>query len=360
MLKAQNQKKIAVAMSGGVDSSVAAFLLKEKNGIKNVFGMTMRAGRFHQLAVERAKIICQRLKITHYVVNLEKEFQQEIIKPFVDEYCQSHTPNPCVWCNQKIKFGVLLEAAQELGANYLATGHYVRQESKEGNYILRKALSSKKDQSYFLYRLNQKQLSSAIFPLGIYSKEEVKETAQNNSLSFEKQKESQDICFLPDNDYRKLLQRDSSVFVPAGSFKDLEGNVLGRHQGLPFYTIGQRKGLISGQKEPFYVLEINQEKNEIILGPEKYLYQKKLKFENCSWVNPSFVLKNKEESFFLDQIRGKIRYQHPVAQIENFNLSNNLKQGEVRFKSPQRAITPGQSVVFYLQDQVLGGGFISK
>jgi len=358
MFKFQKSKKIAVAMSGGVDSSVAAFLLKEKGA--DIFGLTMQAGPFHQQAAQRARVICRKLGIGHYVFDLKKIFRRKIINPFLKKYCESQTPNPCVECNARIKFGSLLERAREKGADYLATGHYVRQEKKEGIYILRKALFSKKDQSYFLHRLTQKQLSSAIFPLGCYSKEKVKKIAQNNNLFFEDQKESQDICFLPQGDYRTLLREDISFSKNSGKFKDLEGNVLGEHQGLPFYTIGQRKNLISGQKQPFYVLEINRKNNEIIIGPKRFLYKKELRFRDAHWTNLDLVEKVKKDLFSVRRIKAKIRSQHSAAQIEKIEFSNNFKEGRAEFKNLQRAITPGQSVVFYFQDRILGGGFISE
>jgi tRNA-specific 2-thiouridylase len=357
MLRAQNQKKIAVAMSGGVDSSVAAFLLKEKNGTQNVFGLTMRAGAFHQLAVERARIICQKLGLSHHVFDLEKIFQKKIIKPFWEEYNQARTPNPCVWCNQKIKFGVLLKTAQKLGANYLATGHYARRRKINGQYILEKALSRQKDQSYFLYRLNQEQLSSLIFPLGLYSKNKVKEIAQNNNLCFKNQKESQDICFIPDNNYRKFLKNNSSP--QPGFIKDLKGNILGKHQGLPFYTIGQRKGLVSGSQHPLYVVQINKEENTIILGPEKSLYEKQLIVENITWINNQFPIEIKNGSIKTKDITVKIRYQHRPARISKIFLNEvRPHQVKIEFKKAQRAITPGQSAVIYRGEQVLGGGII--
>lgn len=341
-------------MSGGIDSSVAAFLLKEKGA--DVFGLTLRAGSFHQQAVERARIICQRLSLTHHVLKLEKIFEEEIINPFLKEYYNSQTPNPCIRCNYRIKFGFLLEEARKLGADYLATGHYVCQEKKENKYVLKKSLSAK-DQSYFLYRLSQEQLESAIFPLGNYHKKQVLRMARENNLFFEKQKESQDICFLPQGDYRNLLKRDVSS-LKSGNFKDCEGNILGQHQGLGFYTIGQRKNLVSGQKQPFYVLGINSENNEIILGPKKFLYKKELKFRDAHWIDFDLIKKVKKGLLSVKKIKAKIRSQHSAAQIDELNLDVNFKQGEIRFKISQRAITPGQSVVFYFGDQVLGGGII--
>jgi len=379
MIKFQNKKNIAVAMSGGIDSSVAAFLLQKKH---QVFGVTMYLGPFHKQAVKRAKIICQRLKIPHYIIDLEKEFRKEIIKPFIKEYCESKTPNPCVWCNQKIKFGYLLKAARNLGADYLATGHYacLRQEIRNSKsetlnkfkninskfkninkknqniYQLLKAKYKNRDQSYFLYRLSPEQLKKIIFPLGNMSKRQVEKIAIQNNLCFPNQKESREICFIPDNDYRKFLEKYSSY--PPGPIKDLKGNTIGEHQGLPFYTIGQRKGLVSGSKFPLYVVRIDKKENTIILGLEKNLYQKQLIAKNIIWneITTGSDLAHLPKP---QDITVKIRYQHRPAQISKIIFDEvEPHQVKIEFKKAQRAITPGQSMVIYRGEQVLGGGII--
>jgi len=351
-------------MSGGVDSSVAAFLLQKKC---QAFGITMYLGPFHKQAVERAKIICQRLKIPHHVIDLQKEFQKEIVNPFIKEYCRFQTPNPCVWCNKKIKFGYLLRGAQNLGADYLATGHYTRlqrvkiknQKSEIRNiYQLLKAKCKNSDQSYFLYRLSQMQLKKIIFPIGNMSKTEVKKIAIQNNLYFKDQKESREICFIPDNDYRKFLENNCSC-CKEGIIKDLKGNVLGRHKGLPFYTIGQRKGLISGFKFPLYVARIDKKKNLIILGPERVLYKKQLAAKDMAWTNNQFLSEIENGSIKAKDITVKIRYRHKPAKISKIILGKvNSRQAKIWFKKAQRAITPGQSIVIYKGEQVLGGGII--
>ncbi len=352
------KNNVAVAMSGGIDSSVAAFLLQKKY---QVFGLTMSLGPFHKQAVERAKIICNRLKIPHYIIDLQKEFQKEIINPFIKEYCQARTPNPCVWCNQRIKFGYLLKAAQKLGANYLATGHYARLRLETLNLkfqILKKAKYKNRDQSYFLYRLSQRQLKKIIFPLGNMSKTQVEKIAIQNNLCFKNQEESREICFIPDNDYRKFLENNSSCFKH-GHIKDLKGNILGEHKGLPFYTIGQRKGLISGSKFPLYVVQIKVKENTIILGPEKSLYKKQLVVKNITWTNNQFPVEIKSGLIKAKDITTKIRYRHCPSQISKILLAQvGPGQVKIEFKKAQRAITPGQSMVIYKGEQVLGGGII--
>ena len=346
-------------MSGGIDSSVAAFLLQKKY---QIFGITMFLGSFHKQAVSRAKTICQRLKIPHHVIDLEKTFQKEIINPFVKEYYQSRTPNPCVWCNKRIKFGHLLEAAQELGADYLATGHYARLRREIRNpksQILNMAKYKNRDQSYFLYRLSQKQLKKILFPLGNMSKTQVEKIATENNLCFKNQKESREICFIPDNDYRKFLQ-NNHYRHKEGIIKDLKGNILGKHKGLPFYTIGQRKGLISGSKFPLYVIQINAKENTIILGPGKYLCQKQLIAGNITWTNNQFPIEIKKGLIKAEDMTVKIRYRHKPAKISKIILDEvRPHQVKIEFKKAQRAITPGQSVVIYRNEQVLGGGIIS-
>lgn len=371
------KNNVAIAMSGGIDSSVAAFLLQKKH---QVFGVTMFLGSFHNQAVERARTICQRLKIPHYVIDLEKEFQKEIINPFIKEYCQARTPNPCILCNQRIKFGHLLNHLwtsnvhspqvidicgrptstniQKLEVGYLATGHYARINKINDQYILKKAKYKNRDQSYFLYRLSQRQLSQIIFPLGNMSKKQVEKIAIQNNLCFPNQKESREICFIPDNDYRNFLEKYSSY--PPGPIKDLKGNILGEHQGLPFYTIGQRKGLISGSKFPLYAVRIDKKENTIILGSEKDLYQKQLVAKNITWTNNQFPVEIKNGLIKAKDITVKIRYRHKSAKISKIILTPvRPVQVKIEFKKAQRAITPGQSMVIYNGEQVLGGGIIS-
>jgi tRNA-specific 2-thiouridylase len=345
MIKKKEQK-VAIAMSGGLDSSVAAFCLKQK--YNQVIGITLKLGPFTDKAVLQAQKIAQNLEIKHQVIDLTKEFTQKIISPFCQNYFQGLTPNPCIWCNEKIKFGLLFAKIKEQGFDYLATGHYAKIKKRKGQFCLFQAKDKSRDQSYFLYRLNPDQLSQLIFPLGKLTKQQVRKIARENNLDLAK-KESREICFVKD-DYREFIKNNCFLNSSPGLIKDKEGNILGKHQGLPFYTIGQRKGLIKGQKEPVYVIAINKETNSLIIGQEKDLYKRELKAKNISWVNKKLRLPLK--------IKAKIRYRHkPTQAIVTKKDKEELK---VEFKKAQRAITPGQSVVFYQKNQVLGGGIITE
>jgi len=358
---------VAVAMSGGVDSSVAAFLLLKKY---QVFGLTMLLGDFERQAVRDAKIICRRLRIPHYTVNLKNEFKKRIIQPFCREYLNGKTPNPCVWCNEKIKFGLLLKRARKLGADYLATGHYARvtrefsiPNSQFSKFVLKKAKDETRDQSYFLYRLKQNQLKRIIFPLGDLTKNEVKRIAAKNNLAIKGQKESREICFIPDNDYRNFLRKffkksavkDSRLCdfcgIKNGPIKDLQSCILGEHRGLPFYTVGQRKGLLSGLNRPFYVIKIDKKNNALIVGREKDLYKKYFSIKDINWLNREKIKKD-------GKITVKIRYQHPDVLVKFSERILSAKELKAEFKRAQRAVTPGQSAVFYAGEEVLGGGII--
>jgi len=342
----KNNKKVAIAMSGGIDSSVAAFLLKQKG--YQTFGLTMRLGAFTKRAIEKAKEAAKRIKIEHYVVDLEKEFKNKIIFPFCQNYFQGQTPNPCIWCNKEIKFGFLLEQAQKLGADYLATGHYARIKKVSSRYYLLKGKDKTRDQSYFLYRLNQKQLSKIIFPIGDLQKKQIKKIAQKNNLDLVK-KESREICFIPNN-YREFIKKNCQLSCQPGHIINKQGKILGKHQGISFYTIGQRKGLIKGQVEPLFVVKIDRKRNALIVGKESDLYEKELIAQNTNWVvkEPKYPLK----------VRAKIRYRHQPANAKIILCQVRPDKIKVEFKKPQRAITPGQSVVFYQKNKVLGGGII--
>jgi len=347
-------------MSGGLDSSVAAFCLKQK--YDQVLGITLRLGSFTDKTVAQAKKIAEKIKIKHQVIDLTAEFREQIIFPFCQDYFQGLTPNPCVWCNQKIKFGILFDEIEKQGIDYLATGHYarlcLRREMLKPKiiYQLLKAKDKTRDQSYFLYRLNQNQLSKIIFPLGKLTKQQVRKIAWKNNLIEKEQKESREICFIPQNNYRHFLKTtgkkitESSHLIKEGLVKNIQGEVLGKHQGLPFYTIGQRKGLIKGQPEPVYVVKINKEENTLMVGLEKDLYQQELIAENINWVykKPKLPLR----------VKAKIRYRHSAAKAKITNDQVAPGKIKVEFTKPQRAITPGQSIVFYQKNQVLGGGII--
>ena len=374
--------KVVVAMSGGVDSSVAAALLKRADF--DVIGVFMKfwSPRCSPEAETRARKVAKILKIPFYVFNFEKEFKKRIVDYFLESYKKGITPNPCVLCNKEIKFGLLLEKALALDADFIATGHYAlkreikypclrrREKSKIKNYKLLKAKDKNKDQSYFLWMLNQKQLEKILFPIGDYTRKEVENLAKKFKLPVLKAKKSVEICFIKNsiNDFLKryLKQKPGPVVEPQRRTSSLRGRqvhdgvkkIIGQHQGLWFYTIGQRKGirLPSG---PYYVLDKDLKRNLLIVTKnEKDLLKKELICKNVNWVSgkvPEFPLK----------IKAKIRYQSELAPAIMTYKLKNLSTYKLTFTKPQRAITPGQSVVFYLPAQagkgqeVLGGGIIN-
>lgn len=344
------KKKVMVAMSGGVDSSVAAALLKEEG--YEVFGVTMNHYKGEN-DLEAAHQVAQKLKIHWSVVDYTKEFKKMVIDYFCREYLAGRTPNPCVVCNLKIKFGLLLEEAKSLGMNYFATGHYAinkfDQESKK--FLLKRGADRSKDQSYFLYRLNQDILPYVLFPLGKLKKSQSRELAKKYGFSNYKKEESQEICFIRDNNYRKFLTQNIQDTIKPGKFIDKEGKILGEHQGIPFYTIGQRKGLGVSLNKPRYVIEINSHQNTITLGDDKDLYKDKLLVKDLNFI-PSDKISHSIK------VEVKIRYNSKKfsAIISSYGKDKVL----INFDEPQRAITPGQSAVFYQGDIVIGGGIIEK
>lgn len=356
--------RVVVGMSGGVDSSVTAYLLKEQGF--EVIGVTMRVwvdpyskaqdddkSCCSLKAIHDAKEVAKILGIPHYTVNLSEPFYNKIVKYFIEEYLKGRTPNPCVFCNRLIKFGDLLEKAHELGAYYIATGHYVRKEYDENRkrYLLKKGIDPKKDQSYMLYRLTQEQLKHALFPLGNYTKEEVRALAEKIGLPVADKKESQEICFIPDNDYKAFIKRQIKKDVKPGEFRDIHGNFLGYHKGIINYTIGQRKGLGLSSDRPLYVVDIDPENNVVIVGHQEDVWGEELISSNNNFIS---IEKLEEEI----KVTAKIRYtaKEDEAIIKPYGDDKVL----VRFLRPQRAITPGQSVVFYDGDVVVGGGIIEK
>lgn len=348
-------KKVVMAMSGGLDSSVAAALLKRAGF--DVVGIFMKfwspplgkqGNRCCSPEAEiRARKVAKVLKIPFYVCNFEKEFKKRIVDYFLKEYRAGKTPNPCVICNKEIKFGLLLEKALKLNADFVATGHYSRlKKDKNGIHLLR-AEDKDKDQSYFLWQLHQKQLRRTLFPIGNYERAEVKKLAKQFKLPVLKAPKSVEICFIGKtiNDFLEKYLK-----TKPGEIIDIKGRAMGKHQGLWFYTIGQRKGIeLSGG--PYYVLDKDLKRNILIVTKnEKDLYKKELKAKNINWISgkaPKFPLR----------IRAKIRYRHqPASATITKNL--NSKIYNLKFKKPQRAITPGQSVVFYQGQELLGGGII--
>jgi len=337
--------KVAVALSGGLDSSVAALLLKE--AAYEVLGIHMRLwdSPRSDYQAHRAETICRILDIPYHQVDLQKEFELCVVDYFCREYRQGRTPNPCVACNQHIKFGLLLDKALSLGADYLATGHYARVEHSRDGHRLLKAADTRRDQSYFLYTLTQEKLGHVLFPLGEHSKDEVKQMAKQARLPTAT-RSSQDICFISQKNYGVFLSQRFSL--PPGDIVDTGGRKLGHHRGIAFYTIGQRHGLGLASGKPLYVIRIEPESNRIVLGHEEELYSRKLAAQKLNWISG----KAQQESI---TARAKIRYKSKDAEAVLFFRNDSV---DVHFAQPQKAVAPGQAIVFYNVDEVLGGGII--
>ncbi|MDD2586729.1 MAG: tRNA 2-thiouridine(34) synthase MnmA [Syntrophomonadaceae bacterium] len=331
-------------MSGGVDSSVVALLLKEKG--YDVGGLTMI--NWEKDVAKKAEQVAHSLGISHKTVDLRKDFYDKVISYFCTTYEEGGTPNPCVECNKYIKFGALLDIALELGYDMVATGHYARIDYDESRnrYLLKKGIDTGKDQSYFLYGLTQQQLSRTIFPLGDLTKPEVREIARQKGMLVVEKKESQEICFIAE-DYRDFLV--DKIKYNSGKVIDLDNNILGTHRGLPFYTIGQRKGLGISAGRPVYVVNMNTQDNLLILDDEKHLFS-----DNLVAINNNYIYTDKIEEPL--KVTAKIRYRASFADAMIYPGNNMVR---VEFEQPQRAITKGQSVVYYLGDYVLGGGIIA-
>jgi len=348
--------KVVVAMSGGVDSSVAAALLKEEG--YEVIGVTMQiwppesrkfGGCCGVAAIEDARKVAHTLGIPHYVMNLRDVFAEKVINNFIDEYRRGRTPNPCVRCNQHIKFGALLEKARGLGADFIATGHHARIEKEKGRYLLKKGLDRNKDQSYFLYALTQEQLSRSLMPIGKLTKEKVREIARALILPVASKPQSQEICFIPDDDYCGFIKDNIPGAAKPGPILDEKGKALGTHRGIISHTIGQRKGLGIAAGEPLYVIAIDPERNAIVVGPKEKAFSDELVASGLNWIafeTPAYPLPT----------LAKIRYRHPEAEAVVTPLGED--KVNVKFTQPQMAITPGQAVVFYDEDVVVGGGTI--
>lgn len=360
MIKVEN-KKVVVGMSGGVDSSVTALLLKEKG--YDVIGITMNVWQREETekvcekaccavdSVNDARRVCFGLNIPFYVLNFRDVFKEVVIDNFATEYMKGRTPNPCIMCNRYIKFETLLNKALSLGASYIATGHYAIVEYNEetGRYYLKKSITDSKDQTYALYNLTQDQLRHIIMPLGEYTKEQVRELAKDNGLINANKHDSQEICFVEDNNYAKFIEEKYNYKSMPGNFVDKNGKVLGIHKGIIHYTIGQRRGLGLALKNPMYVVSVNVEDNLVVLGEEKELLRNSL---ICTKVN--FMPFEKLDKPI--KVGSKIRYNSKPAQSIIYPLEN----GDVKvvFDEPVKAITPGQAVVFYDNDIVIGGGTI--
>ncbi len=344
-------------MSGGVDSTMAATLLREQGC--DVIGVTMRLWKEAEVAtsasnldgIEEARRVCLALSIPFHVVDFQSAFKAAVVDYFVEAYSRATTPNPCVACNRYIKFGLLLDASRTLGAERLATGHYVRTDLVDGTYRLLRARDLKKDQSYVLYQLTQNELRRVSFPLGEYTKEQVRDMARERRLPVADRAESQEACFITDNDYRRFVREHAPESVVPGPILDTSGGNIGRHHGLPFYTVGQRSGLGIAAPEPLYVLELDAARNALIVGPAAELGREELWASGVTYVSG----RRPEPD---TQITAKIRYSARPAAATLSPLSETT--AHVRFAAPLRDITPGQSVVFYRGDEVLGGGIITS
>ena len=371
-------------MSGGVDSSAAAALLLEQG--YDVVGVTLKlwpqdcVSRAEDKccgpqAVMDARSVCHKLGVPYYLIDEAAEFQSKVINYFAAEYKAGRTPNPCVMCNQNLKFGTLIDRADQLGAEFIATGHFARVErvgssrreeahsyssagsqslltsAATGRYLLKRGRDSRKDQSYFLFSLRQDQLSRAMFPLGEKTKSDTREVARHCNLKTADKEESMEICFVPDNDYGGFLQQAGLAQKHRGEIVDLHGHVLGHHDGIEFYTIGQRKGLGITTAKPVYVVELDAENNRVVIGDESALDRDEFIVDRCNWI----PFDNLSEPI---EVTAKIRYSHPGTAATVTPLANG--RANVKLHQPQRAITPGQAAVFYQDDLVVGGGWISR
>lgn len=351
-------KKVLLGMSGGVDSSVSAILLQEQG--YEVYGVTLKLweeeGKESTCcnldATLDAKRVCDKLGIPHYTLNAKEQFNKHVIQDFICQYKTCKTPNPCIECNKYLKFGYMYQIAKELGIDYLATGHYAKMKySKEyGRYAIKKANNIAKDQSYVLYSMPKELLGKVIFPLAeIETKEDIRQIARDHGLKVADKPDSEDICFIPDGDYKKFLEEHSDIQPKEGNIVNIKGEVLGKHQGLYRYTIGQRKGLGISYSEPLYVIGFHTDKNELVVGTESEIYQKEMLVEQIN-----LLLIDKLEEPMKVMVKTRYSSKEYSATIE----MSGKDMIKVIFDEPAARITPGQSAVFYVDDMVLGGGKI--
>jgi tRNA-specific 2-thiouridylase len=361
LVKLEQRTRVIVGMSGGVDSSATAALLLEQG--YDLVGITLKlwpqdcVSRAEDKccgpqAVTDARAVCHKLGIPYYLVDEAEQFQTKVIQYFADEYKAGRTPNPCVMCNQNLKFGRLIDRADQLGAQYIATGHFARLERRDdGRVLLKRGLDSRKDQSYFLFSLRQDQLARALFPLGDKTKSDTREVARHCNLKTADKEESMEICFVPDNNYGGFLQQANLAQKHRGDIVDLHGQVLGHHDGIEFYTIGQRKGLGLSSPKPLYVIELDAANNRVIVGDDSALERDEFTVDRCNWIPfdaPPATL----------EVTAKIRYNHPGTPAMVTQVGDG--KAIVKLHTPQRAITPGQAAVFYQDDLVVGGGWIAR
>ena len=355
--------KVVVGMSGGVDSSVAAYLLKQQG--YEVIGVTMQiwqkednqtveenGGCCGLSAVEDARRVAQMLDIPYYVMNFREEFDQKVIQYFMREYLNGRTPNPCIACNRYVKWESLLQRSMQIGADYIATGHYARIEQlKNGRYAIRNSVTAAKDQTYALYNLTQEQLMRTKMPVGAYEKSQVRAIAEELGLYVAHKPDSMEICFVPDQDYARFIEENSGKKIPEGNFVTTDGKIVGRHRGITHYTVGQRKGLNLSMGKPVFVLEIRPETNEVVIGDGTEVYADRLICSDLNFMSvPDFP-----DDF---PVVAKIRYNHRGTKAHVRWI--DADRAEVLLVEPVRAVTPGQAVVFYDGEYVAGGGTIIK